>query len=377
MPDVLIAVMSLPNLHPAVVHFPIALLPVAVLFDTLGLFLTRQRWLAPAATTLYGIAAVGAGLAVKTGESAADGLVEIPPQVQVSVGRHSDWAHYALYLAVALAVLRLIVHLRPKLSEHLGARVPLVLLGFATVGVLAWAADLGGYLVYSHGLAVERPAVTAPEDAGVDRHPADSEAAADAPQGGPPEDGGPSGWIENQGGVLVWQSMSSVGSRDEVLAAAEGSSLEAVRQAPSSQRKGLEIAVDGEALLVFPGTLGDVQVEARVELLGFEGELGLAHHVRSLGEHGVFTVTTGGRVALKDRRSGERQTLDEQAASLPEGPVRLAVSAAGRHLKGLVDGKTVAHGHIAPGPDGACGLWLAGRGRIRIDEIRIIPLTGN
>ena len=36
MPDV-VSWTSLPNLHPALVHFPLALLPMAILFDVLGL----------------------------------------------------------------------------------------------------------------------------------------------------------------------------------------------------------------------------------------------------------------------------------------------------------------------------------------------------
>lgn len=53
---------SLPNLHPAAVHFPLALLPAAVLFEALSLALRRRAaWAERAACGLYVASALGAG----------------------------------------------------------------------------------------------------------------------------------------------------------------------------------------------------------------------------------------------------------------------------------------------------------------------------
>ena len=43
MSDALLGLTSLPNLHPALVHFPIALAAVALLFD--ASVLARRRWI--------------------------------------------------------------------------------------------------------------------------------------------------------------------------------------------------------------------------------------------------------------------------------------------------------------------------------------------
>ena len=50
MNEILASYTSLPNLHPALVHFPIALLPTAVLFDLLAVSIQKQKvWLDPLA----------------------------------------------------------------------------------------------------------------------------------------------------------------------------------------------------------------------------------------------------------------------------------------------------------------------------------------
>ena len=90
--DSLIEATALPNLHPAVVHFPIACLPLAIGFDLAGLVAVKQRWLTPAATTLYLLGAAGAWLAVWAGKQAADSVVGVPPSAQLPMSTHSDWA---------------------------------------------------------------------------------------------------------------------------------------------------------------------------------------------------------------------------------------------------------------------------------------------
>lgn len=94
---------ALPNLHPALVHFPIAFLPLAVILDALVLRFPGQReWLDRAATLLYGVAALGAAAAFLSGRHAAEALPPLALTVQVHVNEHSDSARAALWLLVLL-----------------------------------------------------------------------------------------------------------------------------------------------------------------------------------------------------------------------------------------------------------------------------------
>jgi uncharacterized membrane protein len=333
--------------------------------------------LAPAATTLYGVAALGAWLAVWAGEQAVDSLVAVPAAVQPRIGEHSDWAHYTLYLLVVIALLRIFVHLRPQLTNHRGARAAVALLGLAAFAVLGKAADLGGALVFEHGLAVQRSLVESEAEASprVTTDGSGPKAEGASPERTP---GTSEGFVQSDDGALVWRPKS--GDRDAlgaVLTAAPGSSLDAVRWVEDGGGEGLTLDVSGPVILLFPGTFSDVQVDATIEILGFKGTVGLVHHMAPNGDGGFFTISSEGSASLSDVRGGERSVLNQKATMLPTGTLTLAVSAAGRHLKGLLDGKTVAHGHIAAGPPGACGLQLDGRGTVRILQVRITPIKGH
>ena len=61
-----------PNLHPLVIHFPIALIIVAAFADLIDTLVGRPKWLASAATMLFACGSVGAIVACLTGQQALD-----------------------------------------------------------------------------------------------------------------------------------------------------------------------------------------------------------------------------------------------------------------------------------------------------------------
>ncbi len=370
---------SLPNLHPALVHFPIALLPVALLFDLLGLA-TQQRWLARSATLLWALAFLGAGAAYWAGRQAADALVGVPAQVQVHIGTHSDWALYTLWTLGVVAGLRLAVTWHDRHGDRLSLRLArwgLLAAGLVALGLVMFTADLGGGLVYQHGIAEfaevtdehahDAPVKSADEEQRPKEVPIDTTA-----EPGPATDR----LVKNEDGTLLWSPLPDDGEAlGTVLSAAPGSSLDAVTVAePVSDGEGLRLTVNGRSLLVLPGTFGDVQVDARLDLSAFAGSVGLIHHVQSAETAGLFIVSTSGTAALVVLEDGKTETLDEQDAELTSTLVTLAVSSSGRHLKGLIEGKAVTHGHVSPGAAGGCGLLLDGNGTIGVVSVRLTPL---
>lgn len=363
--DQIVSWTALPNLHPAIVHFPVAFLPLALAFEIAGLVKEDAKRARSMATSLYLLAAGAAAAAVWAGRRAADGLVGLPATVHPRIGEHSDWAHYALYSVLAVAALALFFSLRPSIDQRRWARALILVLGLGAMSVLTIAADRGGALVYQHGVGVQ---VLEPEFS-TDDHLATESASVDEAIG-PPADR----LVERADGGLEWRPTGEDGAAiGEVLRAATNSSLDGVRALPAAG-EGLRVAVDGEATLLLPGTFGDVMVEVEVELIDYEGSLGVVHHASGASDRGGFSVNTEGTAVLEDHRAQKRTELDRQPIDLPSGRFVLAVSAAGRHLKGLVDGRTVTHGHIAAGPDGSGGLRFEGQGTVRIVRLLIQPL---
>jgi uncharacterized membrane protein len=156
---------SLPNLHPAIVHLPLALLPAAMLFDLLAVSRPTWTWLDRGAALLFLLAALGAAGAVVAGEQAEEGLGPQPPAVHRLLHEHEDLGKKSLMAIGALALARLFLSLRDRDRPRLTALFLRSLLLCAAGGalfLLGLAADRGGALVYGNGVAVERPAAAPP-----------------------------------------------------------------------------------------------------------------------------------------------------------------------------------------------------------------------
>ncbi len=169
--DIITRWTSLPNLHPLLVHFPIALLPTALLLEVMGLIKARPWWASKAAAFLLVLAAVLTFAAYEAGEDAADSLSQVSLAAQEQIGRHHDAAEWALRLTILAALLRIAValHGRTTRSWNRAERGLAVLVMAGAMVATAWTADLGGQLVYRYGLAVQQieppPAAATPAGA--------------------------------------------------------------------------------------------------------------------------------------------------------------------------------------------------------------------
>ena len=369
---------SLPNWHPAFVHFPIALAPLALFFDVGALLMRKAEWLERAATAVWVLAAVAGFVAYETGESAADGLVGVPASVEPLIGTHSDWGHWAFYGLAGFAVVRLVVALRDRDREKIWLRWALLLPAAAVFGVVAYTAELGGQLVYGHGVAVtvSSPNKTTDELRAIstlgEDVPSSVPETASEDSAGEATDPSERLHVANDG-TAVWKPASTDSAAlGSLITALAGTTLESVR-ATEDDGAGLVLESAGDSWLALPGSFADVRVEAELDLTGFEGEIGLFHHAQGPNATGFLVQSTDGTQSLFEIRD-ETSDLDTKDFTAPEGTFVLAVSAAGKHLKGLVDGATVTHGHIDPGPDGRVGLLLRGEGTVRILRLSAEPL---
>ena len=132
------------ELHPSLVHFPIALLPVAIGADLLAR-VTGSRRLADTGRALMPIAAASAAISAAAGLVAA---VEVNAQ-----GKAGDLlvTHRNLNLSLT-AITGLMAAWRWREEE---AGPGYLALGLAGLGALSYSAYLGGKMVYEHGVGVK------------------------------------------------------------------------------------------------------------------------------------------------------------------------------------------------------------------------------
>jgi uncharacterized membrane protein len=138
-------------LHPAVVHFPIALAVLAPILAVIVGAAVRASAVAPRAWALVvlfqALLAGSAWLALETGEREEERVEEVVAERYIE--EHEDAAKRLL----ALAVLGLVVSLGGVASGTVGgaARVATVLAGAAALAGAISVGHSGGELVYRHG----------------------------------------------------------------------------------------------------------------------------------------------------------------------------------------------------------------------------------
>lgn len=139
----------MPNPHPLIVHFPIALFIVAVLCELLAYFLKSRLFSTAAMVNGLG-AAITASAAVITGLFAKS-LVSRGPAVFV-LESHETMGYLVLVAALAFAAIKVYSHLR-QTDKYLTAGIAIGLLGVVFTII---AGHEGGELVYQHGIGVNK-----------------------------------------------------------------------------------------------------------------------------------------------------------------------------------------------------------------------------
>jgi uncharacterized membrane protein len=144
---------SLANIHPLLVHFPIAFLSLFVVIDLIGTTAKKSDLRKFAGGLLY-LGTFFAGLTVWAGFHAAE-TIPHGHNVHEIMERHEHLGISILGLSLALSAWRL-----RRSVEGFGIYN---VLSIILAGVLILGADLGGLMVYKYGVAVEAVTVS-PED---------------------------------------------------------------------------------------------------------------------------------------------------------------------------------------------------------------------
>jgi uncharacterized membrane protein len=137
-----------PNLHPLIVHFPIALFVTAVICEVLAYF-RKSPLLSNTALLTACVAAMGAIIAVTTG-LLAEGIVPAFGEARVALESHETLGYLVLATSLTFAALKVASYLL-KTDRLLTTQLSV---GFAGVVIAFMAAYEGGELVYKHGVGV-------------------------------------------------------------------------------------------------------------------------------------------------------------------------------------------------------------------------------
>ena len=141
-----------PNLHPLVVHFPIAWWVAAVMVDLVALALPRAAWADTVASFLYPAGVVSAMVAYFTGRQAA-ATVLIPGMAHPIVQEHWNWALATTISFAIVALARLWARFRRPQPQR-GIRTALVAAACVALVCLFETGERGARLVYERGVGV-------------------------------------------------------------------------------------------------------------------------------------------------------------------------------------------------------------------------------
>jgi len=142
-------VREMANVHPLLVHFPIALLTAFLIVELLAVIFKKESLENVASWMLY-LGTLGAMVTVAAGWIAAQSIAH-GSAVHDVMETHETFGFTVLVLAVVLSLWRLLAGAPVSVM----GRALHLLLAFIMVGVLTAGADLGGLMVYKYGVAVK------------------------------------------------------------------------------------------------------------------------------------------------------------------------------------------------------------------------------
>jgi len=144
-----------PNLHPIVVHFPIAWLTAALIVDLIALVLPRAAWAETMANVLYPTGAVSALVTYFSGRQAG-ATVLTPGMAHALVLDHWNWALATTICFTGVAVARLVFIYRRTIPSF-WMRAALTTAALAGMLLLFQTGERGARLVYEYGVGVGIP----------------------------------------------------------------------------------------------------------------------------------------------------------------------------------------------------------------------------
>lgn len=343
-----------PNIHPIIVHFPLVLLIIAVLFDLVELALTKFDWIKKCALLLYFLGTIAAAVAFITGNEASN-VIDIPANAFSAVNEHADWAEITLWFFSIYTIIRLSVGLFFKSLKKVFV-IPIVLAGILGIYFLYQTGDHGAQLVFGYGLGTGN--LTKLEEQSNDttekEHISDSTFTTN----------GNGSWklIADNGIIKVLS---------EKFKWIEGS-LEGLSPMFDSNDSVLMFHKIPESIFVHDNKLKGVQVIAKINIDDFNGELELIHHFVDKNNYD-FLGLKDGKISLSRKSNGEIKIF-ENGRFQSEGWIEIKVVSEGTHFRGYINSKMIVHGHGSEPESGSVGIRINGNGIFYLSLVEVQSL---
>ncbi len=348
-----------PNIHPLVVHFPIAIILLAVLTDLMNFFLPDDWWDDLKSTILYGVGTISAIAAYYSGTWAADSIF-LPSQAQNVLNSHSDWALWTVWFFVGYVALRIGLHWY-KTFDRQSIKVAIFILALPGIFLLYETGDHGAELVFGYGAGtgqlLQQEETTTPRDS----LSTQSKTTFDV------TDSGNWSWEIGPNGV------STLLSRFRWL----GGSVQDLQPVVLQNEKNylLRITADSTSnFFVEEDTAQNVQVDYYLDLSEFNGEVSLVNHVQDEENYDFVTLSSNGTISQGRVSGGNREVFAEESYS-SSGMLFIRTVANGTHFRGYINKEMVVHGHDDAPEAGNVGLRLDGKGTILIDAMEFTNLS--
>ncbi len=347
-----------PNLHPLFVHFPIALLFVAVFVDAIGLFLREKLFWRHAALLLYGLGGLAVVATYFAGRQAAE-LIFLSAEANPLLTEHADLGQWTFWFFGIYAIVRPIVDVT-ALGKKFAVRIGGFVIAFGGLFLLYSTAEHGAELVFKYGAGVDAvdhtvQGVTAPQDS--------SAAALSAP-------------LLAEDGSWTWKPTRASTWKSSMTFPEGGGDFSRTTMMDGGERGDvLALFTEGEtAMFVVDQPLGDIQMDMDLNLDDFDGVVMIIHHVKDLTNY-HFTSIGNGEMRLGRSENGDLYTLDTKPYE-PSGWVSFRVVSDGTHVRSYADEALVAHGHGSEPENGSVGLRVNGIGTVLVDFLSVQVLHG-